>query len=56
MKQNIEESSAFKVNGFIILGAMAAIGLASGWFIAIAKGLTPNFRHLDTKINLKQML
>jgi hypothetical protein len=34
MKQQIEESSAFKVNGFLILGAIAAIEIASGWFIA----------------------
>jgi hypothetical protein len=34
MKQKIEESSAFKVNGFIILAAIATIGLASVWFIA----------------------
>lgn len=33
MKQQIEESSAFKVNGFIILAAIATIGLAIVWFI-----------------------
>jgi regulator of protease activity HflC (stomatin/prohibitin superfamily) len=34
MKQKIEESSAFKVNGFVILAAIATIGLAIMWFIA----------------------